>query len=153
MIWFVLIIALFIYRNGDVHFAQFLCVKSLSLVNSLGEKSRTPLHLAVLHNSVAITALLLKFGADVEKRFVIYCLMPLLCNLCSCYLLQCVKQYLLYIGKAYNAFHHSIGRDGSSMTPLECAANKNYAIISKILIKNGAQVNRINSRLVNIYRL
>ena len=60
------------HRNGDLFSAKFLCENSLSSVNSLGEKSRTPLHFAVLSNSVEVTAILIKYGADLEKRSVIY---------------------------------------------------------------------------------
>lgn len=58
-------------RNGDLFSAKFLCESSLSSINTLGEKSRTPLHFAVLSNSVEVAAMLIKYGADIEKRLLI----------------------------------------------------------------------------------
>ena len=48
---------------------KFICQRIPSLINSLGDKSRTPLHVAVLNGNRDAVKFYLSMGADARKRF------------------------------------------------------------------------------------
>lgn len=47
---------------------QFICQHAPPLINHLGDKSRTPLHIAVACGNKQTVQICLKNGADAEKR-------------------------------------------------------------------------------------
>ncbi|RDD43955.1 Transient receptor potential cation channel subfamily A member 1 [Trichoplax sp. H2] len=117
--------------KGDLLIAEYLCVASLSSVNFLGEKSRTPLHFAVINNSVDVTAMLLKYGADVEKRDGSY-MTPLE---------YAASKGFAQVGKLLLKNGADLNRINSRLeTPLHLAASQGSSAVVKLLLGSGSDI-------------
>ncbi|RDD43953.1 Transient receptor potential cation channel subfamily A member 1 [Trichoplax sp. H2] len=117
--------------KGDLLIAKYLCETSLSAVNSLGEKSRTPLHFAVINNSVEVTAMLLKYGADVEKRDGSY-MTPLE---------YAASKGFAQVGKLLLQNGADVNRINSRLeTPLHLSASQGSSAVVKMLLESGSDI-------------
>ena len=56
------------YRSKNIDSVRIICQHAPSLINSLGDKSCTPLHVAVACGYHEAVQFCLNFGADAEKR-------------------------------------------------------------------------------------
>ncbi|RDD43956.1 Transient receptor potential cation channel subfamily A member 1 [Trichoplax sp. H2] len=117
--------------KGYLLIAEYLCETCLSSVNSLGEKSRTPLHFAVISNSVDVTAMLLKYGADVDKRDGSY-MTPLE---------YAASKGFAQVGKLLLENGADLNRINSRLeTPLHLAASQGASAIIKLLLESGSDI-------------
>ncbi|RDD43947.1 Transient receptor potential cation channel subfamily A member 1 [Trichoplax sp. H2] len=115
---------------------ELLCKVSPSLLNSLGERSRTPLHIAVSYGHSTVVKTLLENGAETEKRDGSY-LTPL--EIAASKGHQEILECLLNSRASVN----SINFHGE--TALHIAAATGHANSIKLLLDHGAEVSFVNN--------
>ncbi|RDD38683.1 Transient receptor potential cation channel subfamily A member 1 [Trichoplax sp. H2] len=125
-------------RNADLASVKVLCAKSLTHLNSPGERSRTPLHQAIVNNNIPVVHFLIKFGANINKRDGSYHT-PL--YLAAERGFFDIAKALIDAGACINA------KLIDGQTALHAAARKDDVEITELLLSSGADITRdLNNR-------
>ncbi|RDD38699.1 Transient receptor potential cation channel subfamily A member 1 [Trichoplax sp. H2] len=117
--------------RGDFYCVKLLCDKSLNKLNSPGERSRTPLHMAVIYDHLKVVLQLIKYGADINRRDGSYCT-PL--NLAASKGYEDIITVLLDAGANIDI------QNSKRQTALHIAVFHGHTEIAKILIKRGSSL-------------